>query len=811
MKSNSDLYLGRHYDLAEGEILDDAVGYDPDDLTTHGVVVGMTGSGKTGLSVGLLEELALQGIPALLVDPKGDLTNLLLHFPSLAPEDFEPWVDAGEARREGKSPGELATEEAQNWRAGLQQWDIEPERIEAVRQAVAYAVFTPGSEAGRPVDVLTALSAPEGDWQDDPDRFRDKITTTATALLGLVEIEADPVQSREHILLANLLEAAWQAGEGLDLVELIHQVQNPPFHRLGALEVDQFFPEKDRFELATTLNNLLAAPSFGAWTVGEPLDIERMLWTAGGRPRQTVFYLAHLAETERMFFVTLLLGALEAWMRGQSGATGLRALFYMDEVLGYLPPTAVPPSKPTFLRLLKQARAFGLGLLLATQNPVDLDYKALSNAGTWFVGRLQTEQDKARLLDGLEGATGGEGGFDRKQADETLGKLKKRTFLLHNIHEPQPLVFYTRWAMAYLAGPITLDRIEALNKLIGARSAVEAPAQGGPATAEAPSGDWTSSRPSLPGSIVERFLAVHGPQGKGERDLVYRPALLAQGTVRFVDHDEGVDARKVVTALTADPDERGMVAWTEVLVEELQGDRLAESPVEEARFEAPSSPLNDDKLMRQLEKDFSDFLYRTEELHLPANPELDLVASPEETESQFQARCLEAATKLRDEEAEELKEDYQKKIESLKKKLSKEERELAEEMAELSSRRMEEWVTHAENLLGFLGGSRSRRRVSTSLRKRRMTGSARADVEESEERIGEFNQDLEDLEVELREALEELDEHWVALSEEREEAVLTPRRKDVHVDLFGVLWLPHWQTASGGLRAAYSQRDMGPD
>ncbi len=302
----------------------------------------------------------------MLVDPKGDLTNLLLHFPTLAPADFEPWVDKDEARREGKSVEGIAAEIAHRWREGLAEWEIEPSRIEQVRQAVAFRVYTPGSEAGRPVDVLTALAAPEGDWEEDPDRFRDKITTTATALLGLLELEADPVQSREHILLANLLETAWQAGEDLNLVELINQVQNPPFERLGAMEVDQFFPEKERFQLATSLNNLLAAPSFEPWTAGDPLDVENMLWTESGKPRQTVFYLAHLGDAERMFFVTLLLGALEAWMRGRSGSSGLRALFYMDEVFGYLPPVAVPPSKPPFLRLLKQARAFGLGLLLAT-------------------------------------------------------------------------------------------------------------------------------------------------------------------------------------------------------------------------------------------------------------------------------------------------------------------------------------------------------------------------------------------------------------------------------------------------------------
>lgn len=687
---------------------------------------------------------------------------------------------------------EAAAQAADLWQRGLSEWDLPAERVQQVRQAVEYKIYTPGSQSGQPVNILTALSAPEGDWQESPDRFRDRITTTATALLGLVDVEADPVKSREHILLANLLEHAWQQGLDLDLPELVRQVQNPPMERLGAMELEQFFPEDDRFELAMTLNNLLAAPAFEAWTVGDPLDIEAMLWTRPGKPRQTIFYLAHLAEAERMFFVTLLLGALDAWMRGQSGSSALRALFYMDEVFGYLPPTAVPPSKPTFLRLLKQARAFGLGLLLSTQNPVDLDYKALSNAGTWFIGRLQTDQDKDRLLDGLESAAGGKGGFSRKEADRTIGKLKKRVFLLHNVHEKAAQIFHTRWAMAYLKGPMSLSQIGAVNELVGVAS--------GPLPAEPRATDprLATARPSVPKVAAERFLAVAAEEEAGqEAALLYRPALLADATVRFVDHKLAIDSRRQMTALDADPDERGMVRWAEVMVEPLPKEQLREGPVGRPQFADLQAPMNDDKLLRQLKKDFDDYLYGQAELHLRTNPELDLVAPPEEVEQEFQRRCLEAATGRRDEEADEIRIEYQQKIEALGKKLGREERELAEDMADLSSRRMEELATHAENLLGFLSGSRSRRRVSTSLTKRRLTGKAKADVEESEEAIEEFRRQLAELEEEMAQALDELDEKWAAVAEERGEKVLTPRRKDIQLDLFAVLWLPYWQRETG--------------
>jgi len=445
---NGKFYIGRAYDL-KTQALEEPILYDPDDLTTHGVVVGMTGSGKTGLCIDILEEAALRGIPALLVDPKGDLTNLLLHFPNLAPEDFLPWVDADQARREGKSVEQLATEVAGLWSKGLGKWDITSERIDRVRRAVDYAIYTPGSDAGFPVSILASLEAPSIPWDENRELLREKISGTVTAVLGLVGIEADPVRSREHILLANIFEEAWQAGRDLNMLELIRQVQNPPFEKLGALEVEQFYPSDDRFELSMALNNLLAAPAFEIWTEGAALDIHAMLWTPEGKPRQSVFYLAHLPDNERMFFVTLLLTAVEAWMRTQPGSPSLRALLYFDEVYGFLPPVANPPSKPPLLRLLKQARAFGLGLLLTTQNPVDLDYKALSNAGTWFIGKLQTEQDKARLLDGLEGVDVKEGEFDRTQIDKLISALGKRVFLLHNVHERDPQIFHTRWAMAY--------------------------------------------------------------------------------------------------------------------------------------------------------------------------------------------------------------------------------------------------------------------------------------------------------------------------------------------------------------------------
>ena len=446
-------YLGGIYDTRAG-LSDTPLLYDARDLTTHAVCVGMTGSGKTGLCIGLLEEAALDKVPALLLDPKGDITNLLLQFPDLQPQDFQPWVNADDALAQGPIPEEYASSTAEAWKTGLGQWGITGDRIRSLSESADFTIYTPGSDAGVAVNILGSLAAPDVDFDDDAEMLRERIGGTVAALLGLIDVKADPVRSREGVLLATIFEHYWRKGEDLDLPKLILSLQTPPVKQLGVFDVETFYPEKDRYEFALAFNNLVASPTFAEWLQGDPLNIDLLLYQDDGQPRHSVFYLAHLTDSERMFFVTLLLESVVTWMRRQSGTTSLRALLYFDEIFGFFPPTAEPPSKRPLLTIMKQARAFGLGAVLVTQNPVDIDYKGLSNAGTWFIGKLQTERDKARVLAGLEGAIADSGGtMAAVDFDALINRLQSRVFLMHNVHADAPVVFHTRWAMSYLPRP----------------------------------------------------------------------------------------------------------------------------------------------------------------------------------------------------------------------------------------------------------------------------------------------------------------------------------------------------------------------
>jgi len=823
MDTKGKLYLGRIFDLNKGKTSDQALLYDPNDLTTHAVVVGMTGSGKTGLCIDMLEEAALNGFPALLIDPKGDITNLLLHFPELLPKDFREWVNQDQARRAGQTIDQAAAEAAETWKKGLSDWGIGEERIRTLENAANFAIYTPGSEAGIPISILSSLEVPDLPWNGNEELLREKISSTVTAILGLVGLtNLDPVRSREHILLSNIFEASWSKGQDLTLDELILQSQNPPFHKLGVFDINTFFPQKDRFELAMTLNNILAAPAFQTWIEGQPLDIPKLLFGPDGRPSHSVFYIAHLNDEERMFFVTLFFSAIEAWMRSQSGTTTLRNLVYFDEIFGYMPPVSNPPSKQPMLRMLKTARAFGVGLVLVTQNPVDLDYKGLSNTGTWFIGKLQTDQDKQRLLDGLEGALAG--AINRSTYDKLISGLGKRVFLMHNVHNKEPILFQTRWAMNYLAGPLMRTQISSLNKLVGARLPItkgeDYPESTASVIAEqniqpvpgkvSPSArkvitSGSMTRPAVPPGVEEYFLPNNltlseafkalgtvPPAGAMNKGLIYRPAILAQAKTRFLNRKYNLDYELIQTKLITNPDRRGVIRWEENSADNVESSQLENQPVAGAVFVTLESPMSDAKLLAAIQKDFVDWAFRASHVTVNANEPLKIYGGPEDSQAEFRRMCTESARKEKELELKKLDAAFDAKIDALQTKISREQRELDGDKTKLSQRRMEELGTHAETVLSLFGKRRSMRRISSSLTKRRMAEEAKANVKESEDAIAEYTEQIAELEKEKNQAAEEISQRWSDIASQITEIPITPLKKDVMVSLFGVAWFPYY-------------------
>ncbi|HWQ53707.1 MAG TPA: hypothetical protein VN442_08480 [Bryobacteraceae bacterium] len=795
-------YLGRPFDPFSGKPGDGLILYDSKDLVTHAVCFGMTGSGKTGLCLALLEEAAIDGIPALVIDPKGDISNLLLTFPELSPEDFLPWINEDDARSKGISPEEYARKQAELWKNGLADWGQDSDRIRRLRAAADFAIYTPGSTAGLPVSILKSFAAPGPAIIDDPELLRERVNATATALLALVGIQADPVQSREHILLATILGNAWKEGRDLDLAALIQAVQSPPVSRIGVLDLEAFYPAKERFVLSMSLNNLLASPGFEAWLEGEPLDIAGLLHTPEGKPRVSIFSIAHLGDTERMFFVSLLLNQILSWMRMQSGTTSLRAMLYMDEIFGYFPPVANPPSKQPLLTLLKQARAFGLGVVLATQNPVDLDYKGLSNAGTWFIGRLQTDRDRSRVLDGLEGAAGS--GFDRHRLERILAQLANRVFLMNNVHEDAPVVFETRWVMSYLRGPLTRNQIKTLmapRSRTAAASPAAAPA--GPPPKKAAD---AAARPVLPPEVAQYFVPPRGACPSGAA-LLYRPMLLGSAQVRFVDTKLQVDCTRDLMLLT--PIEAAAVAvdWQNSTEAGFELDELEREPLEGSLFAPLPAAAVKAKTYATWSRDLVAWLYGSQTLPLLKSPSLGVISRAGESERDFRARLQQAAREERDGGVEKLRRAYTPKMAALEERIRRAGQAAEREKQQADQQKMQTAISIGTTLLGAFLGRKARSaanmgRAATTLRAGSRTWKETQDISRAQETVEALRQHLADLESQFAVEVQAIESAASAAAGTLETVSVKLKKTNITVRLVALSWLPHWLDSKGDVRPA---------
>ncbi|HET9963105.1 MAG TPA: ATP-binding protein [Nitrospiraceae bacterium] len=817
-------YLGRPFDLATKQAKPGWLLYDSKDLVTHALCVGMTGSGKTGLCLALLEEAAIDNIPAILIDPKGDLGNLLLTFPRLRGEDFEPWINEDDARKKGVSRADYAKGQAELWAKGLASWGQDGARIQRLREAADFSIYTPGSAAGLPISILKSFAAPSAHVLDDDELLRDRIGTTVTGLLGLLGIEADPLQSREHILLSTILSHTWKQGQDVDLAALIHAIQTPPVSRIGVLGVESFFPSKDRFALAMKLNNLLAAPGFHAWLEGEALDLQSLLYTPAGKPRITIFSIAHLNDAERMFFVTLLLTQMVGWMRDQSGTTSLRALLYMDEIFGYFPPVANPPSKLPLMTLLKQARAFGLGIVLATQNPVDLDYKGLANTGTWFIGRLQTERDKARVLEGLEGASAGAGkSFDKGRMAQILAGLGNRIFLMNNVHEDEPVVFETRWCLSYLRGPLTRTQIKLLmDPARGQSSSVkrqmEEPRQAssGEAGSQADISSRltddgsriTSSRPIVPPDVPQQVVPLRGSKPQGSK-VVYLPMLLGCAQVRFVDQRSGIDQQQSLMVLAPFADGAVPVEWDRATLVELDVADLEQTPAAGAAFGSLSPNAGKAKSYVEWTKDFGGWLFRTQKLELLKSAGSKEVSKPGESERDFRARLTHVGREQRDRAAEALRQKYAPKIASLQERLRRAEQARDRQQSESRSSQFQAAISVGASILGaFLGrktiSATNIGRATTAIRSAGRVMKESQDVSHAEENVGALQEQLTELETQFKRESEAFSAATDPLTEQLETIAVKPTKSNIAVRLVALAWTPHWQAPDGTVTPAWT-------
>jgi hypothetical protein len=800
-------YLGRPYDLKNQKPKEGLLLYDSKDLVTHAVCVGMTGSGKTGLCLSLLEEAAIDNIPALVIDPKGDLANLLLTFPELRGSDFEPWVNADDAQRKGLSVPDYAEQQATLWKKGLADWGQSGERIARLKAAADFAIYTPGSSAGLPVAVLKSFAAPGTAILEDRELLRDRISTTATSLLGLLGTVADPIQSREHILLSTLFNQAWQQGLDLDLAGLIAQIQSPPVDRIGVMDLESFYPAKDRFALAMQINNLLASPSFESWMEGDPLDVNAFLYTREGKPRVSIFSIAHLSDSERMFFVSLLLNQVLGWVRSQSGTTSLRALLYMDEIFGYFPPVANPPSKAPLLTLLKQARAFGVGVVLATQNPVDLDYKGLANAGTWFIGRLQTERDKARVLEGLEGAAASaSANFNRQAMEQTLAALGNRVFLMNNVHDDGPEVFETRWALSYLRGPLTRDQIRTLMR---ARKTGKVPQAEAVPTAASPTktvsvevtAKASNQRPVLPPEISQFFIPLRSSQ-PADSVLRYEPMLLGSAKVYFSDPKAKVDAERAVRRLTRITDSALAVNWQESQALELDEADLEKEPAAAADYTSLASTAGKVKSYEGWKRGLLDDLYRNQTLELFRSPSLGQLSQADEPERDFRIRLQQMAREERDRQVEVLRKKYAPKVAVLQDRIRRAQQAVERETQQAQQAKMQAAVSFGATLLGaFLGrkavSAATLGRATTAVRGVGRSMKESQDIARAGETVEAMQQQLADLEGQLQAETAALEVSTDPAAEKLESIELKPKKSNISITLLTLAWAPYWREVGG--------------
>ena len=788
--------MSRELDLGRNTESQEKILFNPDNLVTHGVILGMTGSGKTGLALGLLEEMVEAGVPVIAIDPKGDLPNLALMFPDHKAQDFAEWVDPSEAQREGITTDELAQKKAKLWETGLQKWDIDSAQIAKIKEKLDLRILTPGSKAVCPVNLLGGFEAPQAGLSEEDKA--DLASGIISGLLSLVQDNVDPLRDPEHVLLTQILTTVWDSGQSLSLEDLIAQLIDPPFAKVGVFPVDRFYSPDHRMKLAMQLNNLVASPSFAAWKEGTPLNITSFMESSSGKTPVNVFSLAHLSDKERHFFVGRLMNEILMWTRSLSGSSSLRALVYFDEVAGYLPPHPYnPPSKKPILTMLKQSRAVGVGVCLATQNPVDLDYKALSNMGTWMIGRLQTQQDRDRVRDGLISASGG---LTAKEVDAEFSKIQPRTFLLKKPKSDKPVLFETRWAMSYLRGPITLAELPKITEVMGTEeSSTGATNEKSSASSQDESG--RTSPPPIPKGFHQSFLdprfvfhtrldgffKEHQETSRQDKKVLHKPALRAVLRLQFDETKDDFVLHERHHFVAFPIDLGGAIAprFKNLPLEE---DDFLAKPEDGSLFVELPEAFDQTEELKQAQKDLCDHLYRSLTATRFVNKAVKLHSKPEESREAFLERCVERADDLADDAAVKLKKKLERDISRVTKQLDRAKSKV--ERLELSEKgkKIEGIWRAGEMLLSLF--SKRRRSFGSVLGSSRRALEADSRTQQAEDEMQSLQNELLDLQDKLESELENLESEHSELAEQIEDKEIRLEKSDIEVERFEVLWIP---------------------
>lgn len=779
-------YLGKEVNPKTFQVTDNLFLYKSKDFTTHTAIIGMTGSGKTGLGIAMIEEATIDKIPSIVIDPKGDMGNLLLAFPDLKTEDFTEWIDPSEAESKGMHPEVFAGETAKNWEEGLKSFYQNKERITLFRESADFTIYTPGSSAGIPLSVLSSFDVPSQDVLNDPDTFSSIINSTVMGLLSLVNIQADVLTSKEYILLAAIFSHFWKKNTTLTLEELIGYITSPPFEKIGVLSLNHFYPQKERFELAMLLNNILSSPGFSMWLEGEKLDIQKLLYSKEDNPKVSILSIAHLDQTQRMFFVTLFLNQYISWMRQQKGTPSLRTMLYMDEIFGFFPATSNPPSKKPMLILLKQARAYGVGVVLATQNPIDLDYKGLSNIGSWFLGRLQTRQDRERVIDGLIINTAN--ALEKSEIESLLSNMKKRTFLLKSAHLDRTPLLETRWVLSYLRGPLSTSEI---SKLMENKKGLLAATKGEeveiPFKQEDIDSEVTEVLPLISDKVKQFFLS-HPPFSE---EIIYEPRIILNGKVRFYNQSKNIDQKEEVSLKLSVNRDSVEIDFNDALPNDDDVSLYDQKPFEQAHFSLLPSFLEKIKDLKMIEDRFKNYLYDTRRIDLYNCKDLKILAKPGEELADFKSRMLDLIREEKDKAIEELTSQYAKKEEKLEKEYVKLQEKLAKEETDVKSASTESALSLGSSILGVLLGRTKVGTLNTGVTGLKRAGrilKEKKDVELVRKKIEVLTKSIQGLEEELKQNIEDMSGQFEIENYPIETLSIKPKKSDIFGLSAALLW-----------------------